>query len=130
MENVVSEELAIETVESWLDVKKVNAKKRIENEKLIQELVGLVQDGTLVLTDKFHWKHKLIFPIGENEQIKELIYKPRISVEEIIDGSKGVKQEELGLVYISILTGQVKGIIKKLDLSDYTVSQIIAGFFL
>lgn len=71
MENLVSEELAIETVESWLDVKKVNAKKRIENEKLIQELVGFVQDGTLVLTDKFHWKHKLIFPIGENDQIKE-----------------------------------------------------------
>lgn len=130
MENVVSNELAVETVESWLNAKKVNKKKRIENAKLIEELVGLVEDGTLVLSSDFIWKHKLIFPIGENEQIKELTYKPRISVEEIFSASKGVPNEELGLVYISILTGQVKGIIKKLDLSDYTISQTIAGFFL
>lgn len=130
MENVVSLEIAAAEVEKWLDVKKVNKKKRIENAKLIEELTSLVEDGTLCLTDNFIWKHKLIFPIGENEQIKELTYKPRISVDEIINASKGVPNEELGLVYISILTGQVKGIVKKLDLSDYTISQTIAGFFL
>lgn len=129
----VSKEIAIADVARWLDHKRVRQTKREEYKQHIESLVLAVQDGLLTVEENCTITQHLLWPIGENENIKELSFKPRLSQEQlnpyISKLSSGSADERLR-AYICALTGQAVGIIGKLDTEDNTISQSIAVFFL
>lgn len=131
--NKVGREVAEKEIESWLDFKKVNEKKREAYKDNIDTLIDAVADGTLTLNDDKTFVQKLRFPIGEGDSIKTLSYKPRLKVSTVHVCLQGVKSTDADgrvCAYVSALTGTDRNIIKALDTEDYSVGQAIAIFFL
>lgn len=130
---VVSKEIALKDVISWLDYKKVPASKREAYKDNIESLVNAVSEGTLVLNDDKSFTHHLIFPFGKEVTIDKLVYKPRIRVGDVYAHMNGIKTTDVdGRVhaYVCTLTGQPKEIVKQLDTEDIAVAQNIAIFFI
>lgn len=129
----VSREQAKQEVESWLDFKKIGEKKRESQEAQIESLVDAVAEGDLVLKEDKTFVQVLKFPTQGDIPIKELEYKPRLSMMNIHSQLEGVKSSDGDgrvLAYVAALTGKAKQIIRNLDSEDYNVSQAIAIFFL
>ncbi|MBL4810410.1 MAG: hypothetical protein JKY43_10195 [Phycisphaerales bacterium] len=131
---VVSIDVAQSEINKWLDYKKVNEGKRESNSNTIESLVSAVQVGKLRFDDtKKTLVQTLDFPLGKNQDIKDLEYQSRIGVGKIHRHLKGLKSDDADgrlLAYVSALTNQPKGIIGEMDTEDYTVGQSIAIFFL
>jgi hypothetical protein len=132
METLVAKEIAVADVNRWLHAKKISNKKRETYKTTIDQLVDFVEEGVLSLNDDNVFVHTLKFPVGVDTITNKLEYKLRLSVDASIDALKGTNGSgtETVLAYVSALTGQVKGFIKKLDSEDYSVAQAITVFFL
>jgi len=130
----VSEEVAIQEVNKWLDAKKVSPEKREENQKSIDELVNYVKSGNIIVKDDLKLTQILNFEIGEEDKINEFNYRNRISLDDIhkrLIGA-GVKAGDVDgriRVYVAALTDKPYATIGKLDSSDWSVASTIAGFF-
>jgi hypothetical protein len=131
--NVVNKETATREVESWLDFKKVGAKRRETYKENIDTLVSSIEEGVLSLSENKEFIHELKFALNGEVPISTLKYKPRITVESVQMHMQGVKSSDLqGMIcaYVAALTTQPKGVIKHLDTEDQSIAQSIAIFFL
>lgn len=130
----VNQEQAAKEVENWLNYKKVSNKEKDVNADTIEQLADAVSGGILSLDPKeFVFKHKLLFPVGNEEITKEISYKPRLNDRMLVTHLKGVKSNDADgrlTAYICALTDQPKHIIKELDTADKKISMAIAIFFL
>jgi hypothetical protein len=135
MESKVSKEVASKEIGNWLDYKKVDEVKRKDSADNIELLVNAIESGDLSYDSKDNFlTQKLKWPIGENDAIKELKYKARLSMKDVSLRTKNVKAgDAFALIeaYICALTEQNSGIIGCLDSStDNKIAQSIASFFL
>lgn len=129
----VSREVAEKDVIAWLDFKKVNAKKRENYRDNIDTLIDAIVDGALILEDDKTFTHKLKFPIGEEETVSVLKYKPRVKVSTVQVCLQNVKATDAdGRIcgYMAALTGVDRNIIKQQDTEDYEIGRAIVLFFL
>lgn len=129
---LVSDEMAREEVESWLDYKKIDDAQREEMEATVKSLVGYVKSGDLYLNEDKSFTHTLKFPIGETEKTTELKYKARITEREITQKLHGIKADDADgrlAAHIAALTGQVMGIVRGMDKEDFKIARSIALFF-
>ena len=131
---MVAPEVAEKEIENWLAFKKLDTEKSEENEASIKELANAISSGCLELDSKtFFFTHKLKHPIGDDNSIKEIKYKPRLKISEIQSRTRNVKSTDtygLIIAYVSALTGENSGVIGQMDTSDYKISSSIAIFFL
>jgi hypothetical protein len=127
----ISKEQAEKEVNSWLDYKKVSAKKRESLKGNIAYLVDAMMEGSLILEpDTFVFEHTLKFPIGS---VKKLEYKPRLTLKEIQDRTQNIKTPspiESSIAYISALTGQPSSLIKEMDSEDNSLADYLSFFFM
>lgn len=134
MEQVMAPALAMKEVEKWLDFKKVSLKKREEYENNIESLAEAISMGDVVLEADTHVLiQKLKFPLGKDGTVKELKFQPRLDVDTLhinLEGLKATNGDGRLLAHVCALTGQTKGVCKKLDTEDYGLSKGIASFFL
>ena len=130
----VSLDVARQEMDKWLDYKKVKAKKRESFSEHIDTIVEGIVDGSLSLDDKtMVFTHTLSFPVGKDGNITELTYRPRLMVQEINAGMKGVKANDVDgriVRYIAVLTEKPSAIISNLDTEDNSVAQAFVQFFL
>jgi len=130
---VVSKEQALIEVNEWVDFKKIAAKRRQDLQPVIENLAELVAEGDLIVESSNHTiKQVLKFPLGENGATKELIFKARVSGNELQSAMNGVQfNDELGKTFarISASTGVTANVIKKMDSEDLAVASNIAVFF-
>lgn len=130
----VSIEVAQQDVNRWLDSKRISDKKRQDNERVVDTLVSAVMEGNLVWDDeKKLLKQILQWPVGENEELKSIEYKHRITQGDISARLRNSKSDDAFAVmgvYISAITGQPVAILDKLDSSDYSIAQSVAVFFM
>lgn len=133
MEKVTREAAEVE-VTSWLDKKKIFQDTRDKYKDHIEIIVEAIVNGVLVLdTDTFEFKHELLFPLGENEGLKEIKYRARLNDKMIQPKMKGVKSDDVdGRVsaLIAALTGQNTAIITSLDTVDKRIATAIGVFFM
>jgi hypothetical protein len=130
----VTEEIAEQDVNRWLDAKKFSESKRITMKESIKEMVGYVMEGNLIISDDGKITQKLNFEIGEEEKVFELNYKNRIDLDDIHKRMVGsqVKAGDVDgriRVYASALTSKPYALIGKLDSTDWSVASTIASFF-
>lgn len=128
----VNREQAEKEVTAWLDFKKVPGSKRKSNQSFIENMTEAIMDGTLIVEDDKTLVHTLKFPIDGKTPVKQLKYKPRLRVENIMPRLQGLKPGDADgrlLAYVAALTEQNSGIIEKLDSEDYSLGQAIAVFF-
>jgi hypothetical protein len=129
----VNRELAEQTVDKWLDYKRVKPAKRESYKASIENIIDAVEEGSLILNEETHeLEYTLDIPIGESK-IQVLKFRPRLTVGEINKRLKGVSPKEADarvVAYVSALTGQNSGVIEMLDTNDYDVCQAISVFFM
>lgn len=131
---VISEAIARQDVDRWLDYKKIGETKREDNQAAIDGIVASVMDGEMVVSDQGHEiTHLLRFPVGNQEDIKQLTYKARLSLKERNKKLKGVKLTDTGeylVALIAALANENKAVIEELDTEDYNTAQNVALFFI
>tara|TARA_R110000796_G_scaffold60642_9_gene140338 strand:- start:24439 stop:24855 length:417 start_codon:yes stop_codon:yes gene_type:complete len=127
---VMTAEAAKAEVMLWLDYKKVRKTTISNSTDAINNIAGAVAEGLLVLnSESFEWEQKLMNPI---ESTKTLTYKPRLSASEIQASMRGISSgDPMGIMIglVAQLTGNLSGVIKKIDSEDYGICQNIALFF-
>lgn len=123
-------DLAREEIKTWLDYKKVPAKRREELKDNIEKIAEFLIDKNVVLDQsKMVFTQKLLFPIGD---IDTLTYKPRLKQLEIGKRIQGLKANDNAAflrAYICALTDKPADLIANLDTEDYTFGQALAVFF-
>lgn len=131
---VINEAVARKDVERWLDFKKVGASKREDNSAAIDGIVAAVMDGDMIISQEGHEiTHVLRFPIGNNNAIKELNYKARLSIKERNKKLKGTKATDTAdylVALIAALASENKAVIEELDTEDHNIAQNVALFFI
>lgn len=132
-QNVLAPEVAQAEVQRWLDFKRINEKKREEKKESIESLVSYFEDGTLELQEDYTIKQTLKFPIGANEAVKELTFKPRLTVKEINNAknknAKGFDTDSYITDRMAALTGVNRELLLNLDTVDAGVCNTIVVFF-
>ena len=129
----VSREIAEADVQRWLEAKRIRQTKRESLKEYIESLVLEVMDGFITIDENCNLTQKLRFPIGLNENVKELNFETRLKVLDVNPFLQKVAQGDNDgrvLAYILAATKQPLGFIQALDTEDLGVSQSIAVFFL
>ena len=131
---IINEATAQKDVERWLDYKRVGSRKREDNSAAIEGIVSAIMDGDMVVSNEGHEiKHILRFPIGNNDAVKELNYKARLSIKERNKKLKGIKATDTNeylVALIAALADQNKAVIEELDTEDNNIAQNVALFFI
>ena len=117
-------------INAWLDSKRIRDSRREQRESQIQDLTSAIQEGLLIYNDEDHTlTHKLIFPIGEIDQV---VYKNRIHSLEVERYLKGVAANDADgrlRAWVCALTNQPVNVIRKMDTEDLSIAINIALFF-
>ena len=131
---VINRETAEKEVNSWVEYKRLSDKKKKSLGGNIRGLVDGVMDGSLELDpETMVFTHKLKFPLGVNGQIKELKYSPRLSMDVVEDQLMDVRAGNTmgtSFAYIAALSGQPRGVIKKMDQEDHSLADLFSFFFM
>jgi hypothetical protein len=128
----MSLEQATEEVQNWLDYKGFEIEAEDDEMKEVIALAKKVRSGDLVINEDRTITHKLRFPIGKDEEIKEVTYQARIKAKDFEAKAKGAKTSSpLSFVHakIAAIATLNTEIVRNMDTVDYNVAQSIAGFF-
>lgn len=130
--NVLTLEQAIKEVDSWLDFKRIRAKKREEHKDAIENLIECFEEGIMTLNeDTKEITVNLLFPV--EGAFDKLVFKPRISGDQLAPYARNVKSSDGRAVInskIACATGQNISLIYKLDTEDQSIVDSIAFFFI
>ena len=140
----VPQSVALADLQKWLDYKKTKVElvmgvaedEGTDDNSAEMTLIEAIMAGDLVLNEDMSWTYTLAFPVldeGGAVALKSLNMKPRLTAAEVSNAMKGVDKKEpfkLYIGYMSALSGEVRGLINKLDSSDLSVLQKIVGYFL
>jgi len=141
----VPQEMAMEEFQKWLDYKKAKVELTMESSseeengedsKANTEIIQAIMIGDLIINDDMTMTYKLAFPVKSQEgtsELSSLTLKPRLTAFEVQKATKGINKEEpfaLFIGYIHVLSGEIKGLINKIDSTDFSLLQKIVGYFL
>ncbi len=130
---LVSEKIAVQEINNWLDARKVRQRSRIESQIQINTLVDEVMEGTLTVGPDLYIKHKLLEPIVSDKGdiiLSEIVYQPRVKVESIITSTKITDPKAYVLGYAAAITNTSASMLAKLETTDYRILSAITGFFM
>ena len=120
--------------DAWLDFKRVSASKRADNEANEKVLVDAMEEGSLTINpdDSFSMKYDLVFPIGNEGQIKSMTFKSRMTVADKKPLAKVDPMDADGRLaaILAALSGQHTRILGELDTEDMRTLQSLAVYFL
>lgn len=131
---MIAREIAEDEFMQWFEAKKLPKNLLEKNSDDKEAIVNAIEDGRLVLNEDNTLVQKLSFPVSIGDtSINELTFKFRVQEGELAAAMRGIKTEDIigqiAICYVSVLTGQNKGIIRALDPSDSYLGKKIAAFF-
>lgn len=131
---MIAREIAEKEFMQWFEAKKLPKNLLEKNSDDKEAIVNAIEEGKLVLNEDNTFTQKLSFPVSFGDtSISELTFKFRVQEGELAASMRGIKTEDLigqiSICYVSVLTGQNKGIIRALDPSDSYLGKKIAAFF-
>lgn len=132
MERKLAPEVAQAEVEKWLDWMKIMPGQREKHQDEIDILIEAVSYGNLELSEDMTWTQHLLFPFGEEIEIKNITYKKRINdklMEPYLKGVKATDGDGRILAYKACMTGLEKALVKVVDPQDGRVLNALTAFF-
>lgn len=133
----VNQNMAIDTVTKWMDLKRIKPRRREALKNFIENLVDAVMEGELTLNEETGvLSYRLINPVGSDESLKTLNFKPRITeyeMDKYRPSVKNISDPMLAstLLVLATLTDESTAILKQLDKStDFPLCESIAIFFM
>ncbi len=139
IKKVVSPEIAVADVESWLRGKRVSESKRERPhiKEAIKELIEAVSYGDVVIdSENMTITYNLLWPILNEDKapvLSSLVFKPRLRTSELKDRTSKIEAGDgIGRIcaIAGALTGQATSMIEKLDTEDMSIVNAVAVFFL
>jgi hypothetical protein len=131
----VSKEIAEQEFMDWFKAKKLPIYLLEKNADDKEAIISAIEEGILSKDEDHKFTQILSFPINvpDSEPITKLEYVFRVAEGVLASSMKGIKTDDLigqiSICYVSVLTGQNKGIIRALDPSDSYLGKKIAAFF-
>ena len=131
----VTREIAEKEFMEWFEAKKLPVNLLDKNADDKEAIISAIEEGILSKDEDNKFTQILNFPIdnGSGEKLSKLEYAFRVSEGVLAASMKGIKADDLigqiAICYVSVLTGQNKGIIRALDPSDSYLGKKIAAFF-
>jgi hypothetical protein len=131
---VISNEIALEEVNKWLDFREVDEEDRADDQKTIKFLAKQVSRGRLVINPDFSLVQKLRFPLAIEgaSPVDELKYATRINMDKVHNRLQGIKANDSAArvaAHIAALTSKPLLIIQKMDSEDYKLAATIYLIF-
>lgn len=133
MAQVISKEQAVIEIEKWLDYKQVSDKRRVDNKAQIENLVSAIESGKLILDDDNNLVYNLNFALGKNEEVKQLTFKPRLTLNDKLIHLKNVSPSDFDGRLAGIakaLTGVNGALLNQIDSEDEQILRDISLFFI
>lgn len=131
-QNVVSRDMASSEVFEWLKSRKIRQRRIDEHEDSVNEIIDCVVDGDITFEGD-----KLIFhlaePIGDEQNVKKLIFEPRITMQQIRQRLKKVPAGDMDgrvMAYVGSATNKSKSVLEQISSTDWSLIQTIAVFFM
>jgi len=134
MENVISREQAAVEFDRWaFEIKRIKERLINDNPDALENreaVIKNIMDGTFTIDEEGKITHKLCVPISDD--VKELVYKPRMQVFEMSKMKEFKPEDSTGktIAIMSVLTNLNKGIVQKLDTVDFTTVGELMSFYL
>jgi hypothetical protein len=131
----VTREIAEAEFMEWFEAKKLPKNLLDKNADDKEAIISAIEEGVLSKDEDNKFIQALNFPVdnGSGEKIAQLTFAFRVSEGVLAASMKGIKTDDLigqiSICYVSVLTGQNKGIIRALDPSDSYLGKKIAAFF-
>jgi len=144
-EPVISQVLAMAEFQKWLDYRKTGIELVMCGDasddgeadgKDEAAIIEAFMNGSIVLNEDMKLRYILTFPLLDDSgsvAVKELKLNPRMSAGQFSSCvSADVKKEPMKMFInmISVLSGELKGVVSKLESRDYSVLQKICSYFL
>ena len=139
---------SMEEFQNWLNHKKVDLELVMAGNKSDDDdddddagkeemaIIAAIMSGHLAIDEDMNMIYTLRHPILDDAgsmAVKSLTLKPRMTAAEVQAATKGMTKKDpfkLFVGYISQLSGEVRGIVNKLDSTDFSLLQKIVGYFL
>ncbi len=146
-EPAVTQALAMKDLQKWLDFRRedvqlvteddIDSKEEVESDNTNEiGILKAIMMGDLVINEDNSMTYKLMFPLNDdkgNVAVKELNLLPRLDGNQVNEAMRGADKTQpfkLYIGYISVLSGELRGIINKLDSKDLSLLQKVANYFL
>jgi len=136
-ENKVSVDVARVELERWFKAckfkdRKIEANRDNEGGASLEDmLTEAICDGLVVINEEGVLTQKLEFPFKNGKD--SLTFKARIHVRDVRNASKGIQPNDRHgsiVATVAARTGENKGLIDEMDLSDFDVTSAIISYFL
>lgn len=131
-QNVVSREMASNEVHGWLKARKIRQRRINDYEESIEEIIDAVVDGEITF-DGDNLIFHLTDGVGDQQDIKKLTFKPRITVQNIRQRLKKVPSGDVDgrvMAYVGSATNTSKNVLEQISSTDWSLIQTIAVFFM
>lgn len=132
-EKVMTLKQAYGDFEKHLDFLNITPLERQQNNDVIDIVVEALQMKKLVIEQDHSVTQNLIYPLGKNEEVKKLLFKPRLQARDMTIHLKGVKATDVDgrlMAHVAALCGVNTGILGTLDKADLKVTHSYITFFI
>ncbi len=132
-ENVISEEIAENDLNNWLERNSIPEEKRDSYSDSFNIIKKAIMSGAVIINEDATLTLKLNTPIGANGFISELKFNARVNRKMVLPHLSGVKsgdQELRMLAYMAASTGtKTKALLSELMPEDQMIADNITVFF-
>lgn len=134
MESVVSKEVAIKELDSWLDFHEINEDQKKDCEVNVSVMLAGIQSGRVVINTDNTVTQKLKHPFGKEKKIELLTYtNGGLPIGEISNCKEAISKDNdnrNSIAHISVATATAVDIINKMSSKDLNTAAAIIIFFM
>jgi hypothetical protein len=130
---LISIEAATKEVNDWLDYQDITLEHRTGAFKgSVDKMVQAISSGNLIINPDKSLKQTLKHPIGSDAKVSEINYKASLIVADLTNAEDSKDESEIAgaLKYLRALTGEINGVIEKINDKDFRLCQAIVNFFM
>lgn len=127
----VNKDVAQKDFDRWFEAKKLpKTRKEGDNEAMVNELLGSVEEGFIILNDDGSVILKLREPLTGERPLSELNFLPRLTAGELMSKTSYAKSsQDKQIATIAALSGEVGGTIRALGTIDMSLAAVISAFY-
>jgi hypothetical protein len=127
----IEKEVAQADFDRWFEVKKLPKTRREgESESMVNELLGSIEEGFIVLQDDGGVKLFLREPLTGERPLNELNFVPRLTAGQLMSKTGYAKtSQEKQVATIAAFSDEVGGTIRALGTIDLTIAAVITNFY-
>lgn len=130
---LISIETATKELNDWLDWQDITIEHRTGAFKgSVDKMAQAICAGNLIINPDKSLKQTLKHVIGIDAKVTELNYKASLIVADLVNAEDSKDESEIAGTkkYLRALTGEINGVIEKINDKDFRLCQAIVNFFM